>query len=64
MRSPVRPNPIALSVVELRKVEGTRLEVVGLDCLDGTPLLDIKPYFATTDSIPDARAVTHAGRKD
>ena len=63
MRSPVRPNPIALSVVELRKVEGTRLEVVGLDCLDGTPLLDIKPYFATTDSIPDARAVSHAGRK-
>jgi tRNA-Thr(GGU) m(6)t(6)A37 methyltransferase TsaA len=63
VRSPVRPNPIALSVVELRKVEGTRLEVVGLDCLDGTPLLDIKPYFATTDSIPDARAVSHSGRK-
>ena len=63
VRSPVRPNPIAMSVVELRKVEGTRLEVVGLDCLDGTPLLDIKPYFASTDSIPDARAVSHAGRK-
>jgi len=63
VRSPVRPNPIALSVVELRKVEGTRLEGVGLDCLDGTPLLDIKPYFATTDAIPDARAVSHAGRK-
>ncbi len=60
VRSPVRPNPIALSVVELRKVEGNRLEVVGLDCLDGTPLLDIKPYFATTDAIPDARAVSHA----
>ena len=64
VRSPVRPNPIALSVVELRKVEGTRLEVVGLDCLDGTPLIDIKPYFASTDSIPDARAVSHSGRKD
>ena len=63
VRSPVRPNPIALAVVELRKVEGTRLEVVGLDCLDGTPLIDIKPYFATTDSIPDARAVSHGGRK-
>ena len=62
VRSPVRPNPIALSVVELRKVDGTRLEVVGLDCLDGTPLLDIKPYFATTDAIPDARAVSHSGR--
>ena len=55
LRSPVRPNPIALAVVELRKVEGTRLEVVGLDCLDGTPLLDIKPYFASTDSVPDAQ---------
>ncbi len=54
VRSPVRPNPIALSVVELRKVEGTRLEVVGLDCLDGTPLLDIKPYLPTTDAEPDA----------
>ncbi len=63
VRSPVRPNPIALSVVELRKVDGLRLEVLGLDCLDGTPLLDIKPYFATTDAVPDARAVSHAGRK-
>ena len=60
VRSPVRPNPIALSVVELRKVEGNRLEVVGLDCLDGTPLLDIKPYFASTDAIPDARVGWHA----
>ena len=63
LRSPVRPNPIALAVVELRKVEGNRLEVVGLDCLDGTPLLDIKPYFASTDSIPDARVGWHEGRK-
>src|SRR3954469_6817187 len=63
VRSPVRPNPIALSVVELRKVEGTRLEVVGLDCLDGTPLLDIKPYFATTDSVPAPRAASHSGRR-
>ena len=63
VRSPARPNPIALAVVELRKVEGNRLEVVGLDCLDGTPLLDIKPYFASTDSIPDARVGWHADRK-
>jgi tRNA-Thr(GGU) m(6)t(6)A37 methyltransferase TsaA len=54
LRSPVRPNPIAASVVRLIKVEGTRLSVVGLDCLDGTPLLDIKPYFASTDAVPDA----------
>jgi tRNA-Thr(GGU) m(6)t(6)A37 methyltransferase TsaA len=54
IRSPVRPNPIALSVVRLVRVEGTRLTVVGLDCLDGTPLIDIKPYFASVDSVPDA----------
>ena len=64
LRSPVRPNPIALAVVELRKVEGKRLSVVGVDCLDNTPLLDIKPYFPTTDSIPDARVPEwHASRK-
>jgi tRNA-Thr(GGU) m(6)t(6)A37 methyltransferase TsaA len=54
LRSPARPNPIAMSVVRLLAVEGTRLRVVGLDCLDKTPLLDIKPYFASTDSIGDA----------
>jgi tRNA-Thr(GGU) m(6)t(6)A37 methyltransferase TsaA len=54
LRSPVRPNPIAMSVVKLVKVDGARLEVVAMDCLDGTPLIDIKPYYASTDSIPDA----------
>jgi tRNA-Thr(GGU) m(6)t(6)A37 methyltransferase TsaA len=54
LRSPVRPNPVALSVVRLLGVKGTTLSVVGLDCLDGTPLLDIKPYFASTDAVPDA----------
>jgi tRNA-Thr(GGU) m(6)t(6)A37 methyltransferase TsaA len=54
LRSPARPNPIAMSVVRLVGVEGTRLSVVGLDCLDETPLLDIKPYFASTDAVPDA----------
>ena len=43
LRSPVRPNPIASSVVELVAVEGTTLRVRGLDCLDGTPLIDLKP---------------------
>jgi tRNA (adenine37-N6)-methyltransferase len=46
LRSPVRPNPIAASVVTLIGVDGTRLRVLGLDCLDGTPLLDLKPEFA------------------
>jgi tRNA-Thr(GGU) m(6)t(6)A37 methyltransferase TsaA len=54
LRSPVRPNPIAMSVVRLVGLEDTRLSVVGLDCLDGTPLLDIKPYFASVDAVPDA----------
>ncbi|MBN9029637.1 MAG: tRNA (N6-threonylcarbamoyladenosine(37)-N6)-methyltransferase TrmO [Rhizobiales bacterium] len=43
LRSPVRPNPIGTSIVILEKVEGARLFVKGLDCLDGTPLIDIKP---------------------
>ncbi len=43
LRSPVRPNPIASSVVVLERVEGTTLYVRGLDCLDGTPLVDLKP---------------------
>jgi tRNA (adenine37-N6)-methyltransferase len=43
LRSPIRPNPIALSRVRLVRREGNRLVVRGLDCIDGTPLLDIKP---------------------
>ena len=43
-RSPRRPNPIGMSVVRLMRVEGNRLFVRGVDILDGTPLLDIKPY--------------------
>lgn len=43
LRSPVRPNPIGTSVVALLGIEGTILIVRGLDCIDGTPLIDIKP---------------------
>jgi tRNA-Thr(GGU) m(6)t(6)A37 methyltransferase TsaA len=43
LRSPVRPNPIASSVVALVGIEGGTLHVRGLDCLDGTPLIDLKP---------------------
>ena len=64
LRSPARPNPIALSVVRLLKVEGTQLLVQGLDCLDDTPLIDIKPYFASTDAVPDAVTGWHAERKE
>lgn len=63
LRSPVRPNPIAVSVARLVGIAGNELTVVGLDCLDGTPLLDLKPYFAATDSVPDATVGWHAGTK-
>ena len=49
-RSPYRPNPIGLTVVELIRREGPRLYVRGVDMLDGTPILDIKPYLS---SVPD-----------
>lgn len=54
LRSPARPNPIAMSVVTLLGIEDNKLRVVGLDCLDGTPLLDIKPYLPSVDSVPEA----------
>jgi tRNA-Thr(GGU) m(6)t(6)A37 methyltransferase TsaA len=59
LRSPARPNPIAMSVVKLIGIKDNKLSVVGLDCLDGTPLLDIKPYFASTDSVPEATVGWH-----
>jgi len=62
LRSPVRPNPIAASVVRLIERKGRVLSVAGLDCLDGTPLLDLKPYFASTDAVPDAVVGWHARR--
>jgi tRNA (adenine37-N6)-methyltransferase len=43
LRSPVRPNPIASSIVDLVAIEETTIKVRGLDCLDGTPLIDVKP---------------------
>ena len=58
-RSPFRPNPIGLSSVKLEKIEmdpklGPVLHVSGADLMDGTPIYDIKPYIAYTDSHPDA----------
>jgi tRNA-Thr(GGU) m(6)t(6)A37 methyltransferase TsaA len=55
-RSPHRPNPIGLSVVRLDRVEGLRLFVRDVDMLDGTPVLDIKPYLAYSDAFPAARS--------
>ncbi len=48
-RSPVRPSCLGLSIVELLAVEGNRLQIRGVDMLDGTPLIDIKPYIAAFD---------------
>jgi tRNA (adenine37-N6)-methyltransferase len=45
-RSPYRPNPIGLTVVELVRREGAQLHVRGIDMLDGTPILDVKPYLS------------------
>jgi len=55
-RMPVRPNPIGMSVVELHEVRADegQLLVKGLDALDGTPVIDIKPYIPNFDSYPDA----------
>jgi tRNA-Thr(GGU) m(6)t(6)A37 methyltransferase TsaA len=55
-RAPSRPNPIGLSVVRLLGREGNRLKVEGLDVLDGTPLLDIKPYIPRIDAYADSKA--------
>jgi tRNA-Thr(GGU) m(6)t(6)A37 methyltransferase TsaA len=50
-RAPARPNPIGISVVRLAGVDGTRLHITGVDILDGTPVLDIKPYVPQFDAI-------------
>jgi tRNA-Thr(GGU) m(6)t(6)A37 methyltransferase TsaA len=48
-RAPRRPNPIGLSIVRLKRIEGNILDVQGVDMLDGTPLLDIKPWVPAFD---------------
>ncbi len=54
-RAPRRPNQIGLSVVSLVKVEGAMLHIAEVDIIDGTPLLDIKPYVPEFDAQPDIR---------
>jgi len=55
-RSPLRPNHIGLSLVKLNKVEDNIITVLGIDVLDGTPLLDIKPYIAAFDEVRQSRS--------
>jgi len=53
-RSPDRPNPIGIDIGKIIRVTGRTIRVAGLDALDGTPVLDIKPYVPSIDAIPDA----------
>ena len=69
-RSPQRPNPIGLTVVELLRRDGPRLHVRGVDMLDGTPVLDLKPYLSSIPQetllrgwLAEAEARNHARNK-
>jgi tRNA-Thr(GGU) m(6)t(6)A37 methyltransferase TsaA len=55
-RSPHRPNPIGLSLVKIEKIEKDSIYLSGIDLVDGTPVIDIKPYIPEVESIPEARA--------
>ena len=55
-RAPCRPNPIGISCVRLLAIEGNALRISEVDIVDGTPLLDIKPYVPQFDAYPGARA--------
>jgi tRNA (Thr-GGU) A37 N-methylase len=62
LRSPVRPNPIALAAVTITGIDPAAgiVGIDAIDCLDGTPLIDIKPYLASVDA-PFASAASPAG---
>ena len=53
-RSPVRPNPIGLSVVRIKEIRENMIFISGIDVFDGTPLLDVKPYIKDLDNKSDA----------
>ncbi len=55
-RSPLRPNPLGLSLVKIERIEGARLHVSGIDIIDGTPVIDIKPYIHSYDSVEGSRS--------
>ncbi|TPM38293.1 tRNA (N6-threonylcarbamoyladenosine(37)-N6)-methyltransferase TrmO [Mesorhizobium sp. B2-3-4] len=63
LRSPARPNPVGLHVAKLVTLDigAGRIDLDAIDVLDGTPVIDIKPYFASTDAIPEA---TVEGREE
>ena len=61
-RAPARPNPIGISTVRLERVDGTRLYIREVDIVDGTPLLDIKPYVPDFDTRTDVKTGWYAHR--
>jgi len=61
-RAPARPNPIGLTAVQLLGIEDNRLLISGVDMLDGTPLLDIKPYIPAFDCFPVQRVGWYQGK--
>lgn len=63
-RAPNRPNPIGLSVVRLNRIESNRIDIENVDVLDGTPLLDIKPYVAEMGGVTDYRIGWLTDRKE
>ncbi len=63
MRHPCRPNGLGISIVRLLGHEGNLLKVSGIDVLDGTPLIDIKPYIPRFDCFPDASEGWFAGKQ-
>jgi tRNA-Thr(GGU) m(6)t(6)A37 methyltransferase TsaA len=63
-RAPNRPNPLGLSVVRLNRIESNRVEIENVDVLDGTPLLDIKPYVAEMAGVEEYRIGWLTGRRE
>ncbi len=61
-RAPVRPNPIGMTIVKLISRDGCRITITGVDMLDNTPLLDIKPYLPRFDAFNDARIGWYEGK--
>lgn len=60
IRSPARPNPIGLHVVRIEHIDeqSGKIKIDAIDVLDGTPIIDLKPYYSSTDSFPDAITIT------
>ena len=63
-RCPQRPNPIAMTTVKLINHKGNKIKVKGLDILDGTPIIDIKPYWPIYDDVKDGKIPSWVGKLD